>query len=887
MADAGKKTNLDQEATPGRNDQEDEGVGAWGDILLVAAVSSLAAVATFENALDADFVFDDNGAIVENEDVVSRGSIGDKVSNMFQHDFWGRPMPVSAHKSFRPLTVLTFHLNWLQAGGRLDRRVFHGTNILLHALNTSLLVVVAALWVFPRSSGKLPLLAVGTLFATHPVHCEAVVGLVGRADLLSALFYLLSLLLYFPASVSGHVGRGRAAGCFILALAMVALSLLCKETGITALAVLGSLDAVRNRVTLLPYPTLKDSGPGKEPGRRCAGWYMLRLSILTAFGSLLLLLRIRIMHGSPTFTAENNPAAFVEEALYRWLSYWQYYVVNARLLLFPRWLCCDWSMGCIRTVKDLRDPRNVYSLALLLFIATLLAFTTRACLCSFKTASQRTVTSSIVLLIVPFIPASNLFFTVGFAVAERIMYLPSAGFCCLAAALLTPSSPALGRQVAISLLGLVGSAMAYAARARNLDWMSSDRIFESGIRVCPDNAKLHYNLAHVTCKGVAEGSKKASEYERCRSLYEKAVSLAPNFGEALGSLATFYEETDVKKSVEFLQQAVKVNPYSKRAHKNLGDLLARKELSIQGAIVHYENAIRIDPQYADAYNNLGNTLLALGDMERVERHYRIALLLDPSHPNARLNIETFFSQKASSKKAKQVEVIRVEEKNGRSIDNLPTEPPDWTKRGWGQEKQPHMKQETPSTAAEKKQKGEARGGDQGSKKGGRKEDENGGRRGRDNEGGKGVNEGRGKGGQKEEASSESLSKPQVQTKPPQGQEGKGAEVFHTSFMPVLDAPCAATRERESGQGEEVQGDEVLEGGRLSRSDPRGGGEAKHAETVLQQPRRHRLPQGDAGGERRGVQEDQEGGCGAPAGCCKPLSRLGGSQAQLGVCREPQ
>jgi len=62
------------------------------------------------------------------------------------------------------------------------------------------------------------------------------------------------------------------------------------------------------------------------------------------------------------------------------------------------------------------------------------------------------------------------------------MYLPSAGFCCLAAALLTPSSPALGRQVAISLLGLVGSAMAYAARARNLDWMSSDRIFESGIR---------------------------------------------------------------------------------------------------------------------------------------------------------------------------------------------------------------------------------------------------------------------------------------------------------------------------------------------------------------------------------------------------------------------
>mmetsp|Transcript_2386 Transcript_2386/g.7376 ORF Transcript_2386/g.7376 Transcript_2386/m.7376 type:complete len:103 (-) Transcript_2386:850-1158(-) len=89
-------------------------------------------------------------------------------------------------------------------------------------------------------------------------------------------------------------------------------------------------------------------------------------------------------------------------------------------------------------------------------------------------------------------------------------------------------------------------------------------------------------------------------------------------------------------------------------------LLHRQGDSEIQAIVHYENAIRIDPQYADAYNNLGNStrtsvlggrthlsctaLLALGDMERVERHYRIALLLDPSHPNARLNIETFFSQ---------------------------------------------------------------------------------------------------------------------------------------------------------------------------------------------------------------------------------------------------
>ena len=46
---------------------------------------------------------------------------------------------------------------------------------------------------------------------------------------------------------------------------------------------------------------------------------------------------------------------------------------------------------------------------------------------------HRLVTMSLALLVVPFIPASNLFFRVGFVVAERVLYLPSAGFCLLVA----------------------------------------------------------------------------------------------------------------------------------------------------------------------------------------------------------------------------------------------------------------------------------------------------------------------------------------------------------------------------------------------------------------------------------------------------------------------
>eukprot|EP00960_Hanusia_phi_P042346 755442-Hanusia_phi.AAC.7 len=115
--------------------------------------------------------------------------------------------------------------------------------------------------------------------------------------------------------------------------------------------------------------------------------------------------------------------------------------------------------------------------------------------------------------------------------------------------------------------------------------------------------------------------------------------------------------------------------------------------------MHYDNAIRIDPEYADAYNNLGNTLLALGDMNKVEQYYRTALRLDPSHPNANKNMKTFFSQlqKKSPDRAQVVvgscscdvtpprlTMRQTEQRKEkiRHIDDLPTDSRDWNRRGW-------------------------------------------------------------------------------------------------------------------------------------------------------------------------------------------------------------
>jgi hypothetical protein len=127
---------------------------------------------SFTPALDGEFIFDDFGAIVENRDVTG----GAPLRALLGNDFWGNPMNVSAHKSYRPLTVLSFRLNFEASGGRLDPHTFHATNNALHAAASALVVPVAALWLFPPEAGPIPVAATALLFATHPVHTEAVAG---------------------------------------------------------------------------------------------------------------------------------------------------------------------------------------------------------------------------------------------------------------------------------------------------------------------------------------------------------------------------------------------------------------------------------------------------------------------------------------------------------------------------------------------------------------------------------------------------------------------------------------------------------------------------------------------------------------------------------------
>ena len=115
----------------------------------------------YANSLGADFVFDDVTAIKDNKDL--RGHVPWR--NLFLNDFWGTPMDKEqSHKSYRPLTVATFRLNYMV--GKLDPFGYHLVNVILHGIVTILYFDVCKL--LTNGSFGVSTLA-ATLFALHPV----------------------------------------------------------------------------------------------------------------------------------------------------------------------------------------------------------------------------------------------------------------------------------------------------------------------------------------------------------------------------------------------------------------------------------------------------------------------------------------------------------------------------------------------------------------------------------------------------------------------------------------------------------------------------------------------------------------------------------------------
>ncbi|TRY63668.1 hypothetical protein TCAL_08698 [Tigriopus californicus] len=702
-----------------RSEANSVGCQAWIDkrLPLIHSLLFLLCLSVYWNSLDGSFVFDDVTAIRDNRDL--RPHV--PWQNLFANDFWGTPMyKEHSHKSYRPLTVLTFRWNYALHG--LNPMGYHLVNVILHGIVTLVFFNVARVLVLSSTVS----LTAATLFALHPIHTEAVSGIVGRAELLSSFWYLMAFLSYTKAagrskrgqtypvangysgnyfhsnnnnsfhhnyhssSSSGTGSSGNTttttnnnnnssnSSCapkkpfpwscqatsaswasFMWSLLFITIALLCKEQGITILAVCVIYELCITQRLLLSLPTsefltmrsvLKGGGGGAggkfSPQTKAS---CQRICALVLTGLVLMVMRLKIMVQLPNFYTYDNPAA-TASAPTKQFTFGYLTALNAWLLLNPSHLCCDWTMGTVPLVTSLTDPRHLSTITLVLTLAGLIHRILKRDRC------QKELPVVLALTVIPFLPASNLLFPVGFVVAERVLYLPSMGFSLLVAIgwhkchkRLSTLRDSNGRKIFTLLwrLGLVFCLVSHAAKVwlRNLDWKDEYALFSSGLKVTDRNAKLFSNVGHAL--------EKQERFGEALQYFHQAVMVQPddigahiNVGRTLNHMKRFQEaEVAYTKAKNLLPQSrtgetyyARVAPNHLNVFLNLATLISRNDSRLEEADLLYRQAISMRADYTQAYINRGDILIKLNRTREAQAVYEKALSFERGNPDLLYNM---------------------------------------------------------------------------------------------------------------------------------------------------------------------------------------------------------------------------------------------------------
>ncbi|NXL75488.1 TMTC3 protein, partial [Leptocoma aspasia] len=586
--------------------------------------------ACYWNSLFCGFVFDDVSAILDNKDLHPSTPL----RNLFQNDFWGTPMSEErSHKSYRPLTVLTFRLNYLFS--ELNAVSYHFLNLVFHVVVCIVFLKVCKLFLDNRSS-----IVASLLFAVHPIHTEAVTGVVGRAELLSSIFFLAAFLSYTKSKGPDNtiVWTPIAVTVFLVAVAT-----LCKEQGITVVGICCVYEVfIAQGYTL---PALLDTAVQILRGKGSIPFSMLqtllKLIVLMFSTLLLVVVRVQVIQSQlPVFTRFDNPAA-VSPSPARQLTFNYLLPVNAWLLLNPSELCCDWTMGTIPLVESLLDVRNVATLTFFCFLGSLMVFSLR-----YPGDSSKTVLMALCLIVLPFIPASNLFFPVGFVVAERVLYVPSMGFCILVAhGWKKLSNKSVLRKISWVCLAAVLFTHALKTLHRNWDWESEYTLFMSALKVNKNNAKLWNNVGHAL-----ENEK---NFERALQFFLQATQVQPDDIGAHMNVGRTYKNLNKTKEAEesymiaksLMPQiipgkkyAARVAPNHLNVYINLANLIRANESRLEEADQLYRQAISMRPDFKQAYISRGELLLKMNKPLKAKEAYLRALELDRTNADLWYNL---------------------------------------------------------------------------------------------------------------------------------------------------------------------------------------------------------------------------------------------------------
>jgi protein O-mannosyl-transferase len=561
---------------------------AW---ILVA----LAAILPFAQTLPNPPVLDDGWAVVENPLV--QGGMRNAARILTSPYNYGGPSTTGG--LFRPVTTLTFAANYALHGR--SPLGFHLVNLLLHVAASLLVLSLARRLAEATVPDRAPWLALmaGLLFAVHPVHVEAVAPMVGRKELLSTTLALGALLVCF----SGR-GAARSLGRLAGAVALGALAVLSNE-GAAVFPLLYGIVAVA-----VPGATGIVDQPGFADGKA-------RRALLRAFAiSAVLLLSL-----VPYLLLRGLPQGVPPEA--QWLAGVPRSTVTyttsrilaeyVRMLAFPGFLGTDFAYAA--RVQLISRPGADLFLSMAAWLPLVVG--SLALLRRFPLPAAGILwTFGALLPVLHVIP-------IGVLMAERLTYLPSAGFCIAAAAVIgSVRRTPLVVAIVFALVAVLGVRTALRAA----DWSSDLALWESEIDKAPRDVVVNNNLA------VAYSAH--GEYAKAVPPLQTAIRVAPGYWRAhvnLGIAEQGLGRPDRARTAYL--QAIRIAP-GQADPLYFYARFQTAEGELEGAIATLAEARRMAPEQARLATAQGQNLARLGRTDEARAAFRAALAIDPADVEA-------------------------------------------------------------------------------------------------------------------------------------------------------------------------------------------------------------------------------------------------------------
>jgi protein O-mannosyl-transferase len=584
--------------------------------LLAALALCALTLLAYSNSFGSALVLDNKVLLL---DPRIREATPENIALIFQHTYW---WPTGEAGLYRPFTTLSYLFNYAILGEGDQLFGYHALNLLLH-LGNVLLAYALALRLVRRFW---PSVFIAAVWAVHPASTESVTNIVGRADLLAGMAVLSGFLMYLKS----REASGWARAMWLAGLVFV-----------TTIGVFSKESAV----AILPVILLYEIVWWKERPRNRVLWQGCAATLVPILA--MLWKRFAVLAASPPaeFPFTDNPIAGADWwtgrltaikviARYLWLTIW------------PAKLSCDYSFHQIPLARGTAADWLACVFVIAAAVAVILLY-----------RWNRTGFFLACFAFLNFVPASNLFFSIGTIMADRLLYLPSLGLlACLVLAIYALAERPKIALLAPVVLGVIVGGFAVRTWIRNQDWQSELAMATHDVGVSPSSYKLHQLLA----TSLFEADPAHSNIDQVIEEQGKAVALLDTLPAVL-SRADAYRQAGyyqiLKGDLVHERDAVQSAAAYGRAREALERCIAIDQASRGNYLSRIENrsgSQQFSPLRegdSQAYLLLSVAHERLGDAEKAYEAVNQARTLDPLNPQMYRQLSAVLAQEGRTDEA--------------------------------------------------------------------------------------------------------------------------------------------------------------------------------------------------------------------------------------------